>query len=312
MRRKVPTNKYFNNFNDKAEQRLYEDLLHECVQTYGIDAEYLPRDTESQVDLLFGEDPTSKFTRAYPVEVYVQSVDNFEGGELFSKFGLEVRKQARFLIMNRSFQNSVASESPTNFPHKVDVTQQYLNQNAAKILFRPREGDLIWMRNFNALFEIKFCDEEHLFYTFGNSKIYGYSMVCEKFRYSNERITTGVKDLDDTIDSVIPAFNYIVQSANGSGKFLQGEIVYQAGANAEVITWDKPSLTLTLKHINGTFVVNTAIHGTLSGASYVLANTAVIEDVNRNLDNNAQIEAEGQTIINFSEDNPFATPDMKE
>jgi hypothetical protein len=311
MRRKVATNKYFNNFNDKAEQRLYEDLLHECVQTYGIDALYLVRDSESQIDLLFGEDPTSKFTRSYPVEVYVQSVDNFEGGELFSKFGLEVKKQARFLIMNRAFQNSVAAESPSNYPHQTDITTQYINQNAVKILFRPREGDLLWMKNFHALFEIKFCDEEHLFYTFGNSKIYGYSMVCEKFRYSNERIVTGVADLDDTINSVIPAFNFTMV-ANGAGAFTEGELVYQPGANATVISWDLPSLTLTLKHINGIFHVNTAIVGQNSRASYVLASTAIIDDVNRNLDNNAQLEAEGQSIINFSEDNPFATPDMQE
>ncbi len=295
----MPVNHYLDFFNNIAEQRLYEDLIHETVQFYGIDAIYLVRDSESSLDLLFGEDPTSKFTTPYPVEVYVQSVDNFEGGELFSKFGLEVKKQARFLIPNRSFQRSVAQYSPNNF------------NGAQNPLIRPREGDLIWMKNFNALFEIKYADEEHFFYTFGNSKIYGYSLVCEKFRYSNERINTSIPEIDNTMDTIIPSFSYTMK-ANGSGNYVSGELVSQPNANGVVVSWDLPSLTLTLKHINGLFVVNTAVTGANSNTSFILANTSIIDDVNRHLENNLDIEDEGKSILTFTETNPWGEPNMNE
>jgi len=275
-------------------------LIHETVQAYGIDAYYLPRDTQSKVDLIFGEDPTSKFTEALPVEVYVQSVDEFEGGEFYSKFGVEVKKQARFLITTRSFEKSVASLSAANYK---------ANDN---FLLRPREGDLLWMTNFAALFEIKYADEEHFFYNFGYTKIYGYSLVCEKFRYSNELIATNIDDIDSHMELIVPAFSYIMSSANSAGTYTLGEIVYQANANATVVAWDKPTLNLTLKHINGEFVIGQPILGSDSNASYILANTSIIDDVNRRLDNNLLIEQEGESILNFSENNLFGDPQINE
>ena len=283
----MPTSKYFDLFKNPAEQDLYNELIKETIYINGIDAFYLPRTSESTQDLLFGEDPTSKFTESYPTAVYVQTVDSFEGGELFSKFGLEVRKQARFLISKDHF-------------HK-DVPSTYS---------RPREGDLLWMRNFGALFEIKYCDEEYFFYNFGNKNIYGFSMVCEKFRYSNERVDTGVTDLDDTVDKVVPAFEYIL--AAGVGTYQIGELVTTPNANAEVVTWNLPTLTVSLKHINGRIVVGDVLTGANSGAVFTVANTAILNDINNGMSNNELVENEGTPIINFTETNPFGDPDMNE
>jgi len=299
----MPTNPIGNRFTDYRAEKLYNSLIKRVIYNYGIDTQYLPRASESSVDLLFGEDPTSKFTTNYPVAVLVQSVDEFEGGELFSKFGLEVRKQARFLISKDDFQTSVASNNPGNYTG---------NPNFFGVLLRPREGDLLWMKNFGALFEIKYVEEEYFFYTFGNVKIYGYSLVCEKFRYSNERIDTPVDGLMETVNEIIPAFAYVMANTGNTGTFLPGELVFSNTANATVLAWDLPSLTLTLKHINGEFLINTTITGANSNAVYVLANTAIINDVNNRLANNQDIENEGQSILNFDENDPFADLDMNE
>ena len=279
------TNKYFDLYYNPAEELLYSDLINETINIFGVDCYYMPRTSESSLDLLFGEDPTAKFGAAYPIEVYVQSVDNFEGGELFSKFGLEVRKQARFLLATRAFKKVFGSQYD-----------------------RPREGDLIWMKNFNALFEIKFADEEHFFYTFGNTKIYGYSLVCEKFRYSNERIATEIPEIDDTMANITPAFAYTMSNVNASGSYQLGELVYQPNANGTVVSWDVPSLTLVLQHVNGTFLVNTNIVGANSLASWTCANTKTLDDINRHLDNNLDIQAEANAVLSWSEDNPFGIP----
>jgi Virus neck protein len=286
----VPTNLYFDNFTANNEQRLYDDLINECVQIYGIDAFYMPMTSDSKIDLLFGEDPTKIFTSAYPVEVYVQSVDNFEGGELFSKFGLEVKKQARFLVTRRSFQKNIPSQ-----------------------FTRPQEGSLLWLPNFQALFEIKYTDEEMFFYTFGNTKIYGYSMICEKFRYSNERINTDIDQIDDTMDTVVTAYNYLMANV-GTGSYLQGELVFQgtnaaaATANASVVSWNLPSGTLVLKHVQGIFTVNSNIVGTISGAQYNLLSSNTRQDVNSLLDNNSELQQEANAVLNWTENNPFGEP----
>jgi hypothetical protein len=285
----MPTNHYFDLFRNPAEQDLYNELIKETIFTYGIDTFYMPRTSESEQDLLFGEDPTSKFTEAYPTAVYVQSVDNFEGGELFSKFGLEVRKQARFLIAKDSFQH--------------DIPSTYT---------RPREGDLLWMKNFAALFEIKYVDEEYFFYNFGNKNIYGYSLVCEKFRYSNERVDTGMLDADNAVDTIVPSFQYKMSNANTSGSYRIDELVSTNTANATVVSWNLPSLTLTLKHINGVISVGDLVVGQNSAAHFHVANTAILNDINNGMSNNELVEREGDSIINFNENNPFGEPQMDE
>lgn len=268
----------------------------------------MPRESGSSVDLLFGEDPTSVFKTVYPMEVYVMSVDGFDGGEIYSKFGLEVRKQAKFLVTNKAFRNGVAAENPSNYVGSPNVYGQ------SDILKRPREGDLLWLNNFAALFEIKYVDEEYFFYAFGNSKIYGYAMTCEKFRYSNERVATGVAAVDDAIDNVVAAYAYTMANTANSYSYQIGEAVYQgtnvsfATANATIIDWDLPTLTLTLKNIQGVFMTNNTIIGANSGAIFTLVSYNQLEQVNPNIDNNNDLAIEGEDVLNFSEINPFGDP----
>jgi hypothetical protein len=286
----VPTNNYFNNFGAVGEQRLYEDLINEVVKQRGIDCYYLPRTSSSaDIDLIFGDDPTKKFDEAYPVEIYIQTVDEFEGGELFSKFGLEVKKQARFLIPNRAYTKNV----PSTYS-------------------RPREGDLIWMTNFKSLFEIKFVEEEYFFYTFGQKDHqYGFSVICEKYRYADEKITTGVESLDDSVNNMVTAYQFNMSNSSPIGTYELEEAVYQganlasANATATVSDWDRPSRVLLLKHIKGTFVNNVRIYGANSGANFILSTSELQDDVNNKLDNNVDIRTEANTILDWQESNPF-------
>ena len=275
----------FNNFNSPTEQKLYEDLVNEFVQIWGIDAVYLPRSSQSEsgFDLLMGDDPTKKYTDNYTIEVYVQSVDNFEGGELFSKFGLSVKKQARFLMPNRAFLREVDGEYT-----------------------RPREGDLLWLSNFRALFEIKFVDEEHFFYDFGKKDFYGFSLVCEKFRYNDEVIYTGITEIDDTVNALKFVYNYNM-NAGGRGTYKLGETVIQSNtASATVIAWNKPTGLLQLGNIVGQFLDNAAIVGLTSNANWILYSSETLNSVNHLLSDNQGIANEANTVLNFSEHDPFA------
>ena len=99
----MATNKYFRNFTYPREQDLIEDLAIESIKIYGHDVKYLPR-TLVDNDHLFGEDKLSTFNTAAEVEMYVKSIDGFEGeGDFLGKFGLEIRDSITFTIARKRF-----------------------------------------------------------------------------------------------------------------------------------------------------------------------------------------------------------------
>ena len=75
-------NNYFSHRDHVNEQNLHEDLIVESIQIFGHEVSYLPRKLNN-VDNIFGEDPTSSFESAYPVEMYIKSLDGFEGEGAF-------------------------------------------------------------------------------------------------------------------------------------------------------------------------------------------------------------------------------------
>ena len=96
----MPTNHFFSK-GTINEQYLYEDLIIEAMQIYGHDVFYLPRTIVNR-DTIFDEDALSSFTQAYPVEMYLENVDGYEGeGDLFTKFGVELRDQATFIVSRK-------------------------------------------------------------------------------------------------------------------------------------------------------------------------------------------------------------------
>lgn len=289
----MTVNPYVNLFNDKADQALYEELIHEAIQFNGIDAYYMPRRSQSKVDPLFGDDPTKVFSEAYPVEVYIQTYDKFEGGELFTKLGLEIRKQAKFLISNRSFSTSM----PTGYG-------------------RPLEGDILWLPNFQAFLEIKYVEDEAMFYTFGENQtgagLYGYSLVCEKWIMAEENIQTGIAEIDDRAREKVTAYAFMMQGG-GTSTYIVGEAVTSAAnanVGATVVSWNVPNLTLVLSHIRGSINANVMLIGQNSNSQWFTSPIfqPVRQDINAGWTDNQQLTTEGNTIIDTTETNPVGEP----
>ena len=70
---------------------------------YGQDMKYIPR-TVVKRDDLYGEDTLSKFTTAADVEMYIKNTEGFEGeGDFLSKFGLEIRDSVTFTVARKRF-----------------------------------------------------------------------------------------------------------------------------------------------------------------------------------------------------------------
>ncbi len=180
----MPTNFYFqqgDSIGTTNEQRLIEDLIVESIKIYGNDVYYLPRTVVNE-DLLFDEDTLSEFTQAYPIEMYLENVNGFDGeGDIFTKFGIEVRDSATFVLPRRRWEELVSTSGGV---YNTDS--------------RPAEGDLIYFPKTNSIFEIKLVDFANPFYQAG--KLYVYRLECELFEYSSEEFETGIQAVDDFQD----------------------------------------------------------------------------------------------------------------
>lgn len=290
----MATSHYFQNYSSVGrlnEQRLYEDLLNESIKINGHDIYYLPREQWDQTDRIFGENIYSKFERAYQMEMYIANVEGFQGdGEFFSKFGLEIRDTTNIIVTRRTFQKYIPST----------------------IAARPREGDLIYVPVFQKIFEIKFVEEELLFYTRSKSLPYVYELRAEAFRYANEPINTGI----DVIDRIENESVYTVQLVlSGSGNYNIGEVVYQganlafATASATVQNWEPSNNTITLITPKGVISGSVNLVGATSGTVRTVTTADALGDnTYYDLYNNRDIELEANNFISFEEINPFGVP----
>lgn len=291
----MATSVYFNNFSAATinEQRLMEDVIVESIKIMGHDVKYLPRESYDTTDDIIGESPQAKFARAYTMEMYLANVEGYEGdGDFFSKFGLEIRDTSNFVISRRTFE-------------------RYLPSTVAS---RPREGDLIFVPLLGKIFEIKFVEEELMFFALGKRTPYIYELRCEVFRYSQEDFETGDSEIDDIEHRI--AYTIELTLGAGSGNFHIDELVYQ-GANAntgatvtaEVKDWDANTKKLEVINIKGQFVGATQVKGNTSNATYVVTSYDDLADLINNDDSdNRVIQTEANNFIDLTEINPFGVP----
>jgi hypothetical protein len=301
----MPTNFYFNNFpTDQitSEQLLVEDLVIEAMQIHGMDVYYMPRTSGDSEDMLYGEDTLRKYTTAYSLEMYLENVTGMDGeGDFMSKFGLEIRDELTLLVSRRRFKYTTGASN----------------------LFRPREGDLIYIPLIQNFFEITFVEHENdqaMFYTLGRGRggnVYVYALKMKQLVFSEEYIVTGVDEIDSQIRDAYKR-ERIVMASGGTGTFVQDEIVYQGGslatanAKATVYSWSGTTRNLDIIRVMGTFANNTMSIGATSNARFTSAtvsndtvfDNSAFEDVT----DNTLIETESDAIIDFSEHNPFGEP----
>ena len=171
----MPTNVYFDT-GTKPEQHLYEDLIIEQLRIYGQDVYYIPRKMAG-VDNIFGEDNSSSFEDTYLIEMYMETIDGYEGEkELMSKFGLDIQDDATFVVARRRWEQFVSVD------------------NNIIVSSRPNEGDLIYFPKASKLFEITFVDHDDPFYQVHNLPTY--KLKCKTFEYGSEEIDTGIAEID--------------------------------------------------------------------------------------------------------------------
>lgn len=145
----------------EGSQALHDTLVAESIQMRGIEFYYMEREF-TNLDLLFGEDPNSKFEKAWKFAAWLNSFESYEGQQsFFSKFGHVQNDEIRISI------------NPGLFKHQVNGKEPVL-------------GDLIYMPMDNSLFEITWVEPYNPFYQMGKNPIR--VIVAQKFIYSGEKI----------------------------------------------------------------------------------------------------------------------------
>jgi hypothetical protein len=169
----MATNFFFNNFQSSQEQLLLENLIIESIKIYGQDMYYIPR-TLNNYDKVYGADDQSSYDNAYPIEMYIKSIDGFSGdGDFMSKFGIEIRDQIVFSMAQRIFAEEVGT---------------YTTQ------VRPNEGDLIYFPLNKKCFIIRYVNKFEMFYQLG--ALQTWEVTCELFEYAGEAMNTGIPEID--------------------------------------------------------------------------------------------------------------------
>lgn len=275
-----------------TEQDILEKLIIEAINLVGTNVYYLPRNSRSTPDKVYGEDPVSLFDRAVLMPMYLNSFLGPTGpSEIFSKFGMAISDSHKYIIARRTFQASTG-------------------------LNRPMEGDLIWVPAFNDLVEIKFVEQEHTFYPLARRAplFYYYELSVENVKISSEKFATGVQE----IDKIGRDYNYTINLAlsamanTANLNFALNEPVFQAntGFTAIVKNWDEPTMVLQITNAEGVLAANNAIHGNTSGATYSVGSydyrdfSGVLEQVF----DNVELESEAQDVLDLNTDNPFGSP----
>lgn len=175
----MATNVFFRNYDFFNEQQLIDDLVIESIQIHGVDTYYVTKEL-SHIDMLQDEVPLAIFDAAYHIDMYVKSVDGFQGqGDFLSKFGLEIRDQVTFTVAMRTFERFVTRNKPT--------------------WVRPREGDLVYLPMNQKFFKVTFVEHESVFYQTGALQVF--DLKCELYEYSNERFETGVALVDSAFNA---------------------------------------------------------------------------------------------------------------
>jgi hypothetical protein len=300
-----PRNVYFSH-GTRSEKHLLEDILIEAMKIYGHDVYYIPRKI-IQMDTILNEDFLSQFDKAFKIEMYVESVDGFEGdGKLVSKFGLEIRDQITVVVSRRRWNGLIGKFGYT--------------ENSA----RPREGDLIYFPMTAGLFEIKWVEDKQPFFQLNNTPTF--KLTCELYEYGNQNINTGVPEVDSVQQASSQVWRAYVDFLNDEvhspDEFCT--ITLPSGITGSAKFLSVAQYTSMTAASFGSLVFDDGqYHSITVGTTFTGQESETVSTVTQLIDlsdgdamtfpndfaaQNSSFAIQGNNFIDFSEGNPFGEP----
>tara|TARA_B100001059_G_scaffold213309_1_gene229059 strand:- start:899 stop:1741 length:843 start_codon:yes stop_codon:yes gene_type:complete len=276
----------------------------EQLKVFGQEVTYLPRTIVAR-DTILGEDALSKFEESYSIEMYVENVSGFEGeGDIISKFGLDVRDDITLVVSKRRFDILVDQKSNT------------LAQD------RPKEGDVIYMPVFKKMFEIQFVEDEDPYYQIADIPLF--KLKCTTFSYSNERLDTGITDID-VIETNLSTDQLVHQITLETGVGTTGSLLMETPSLGQLQLDGTDSLStdsgdaLVLDSADGTSVDagdDILLEDDLGDYKYLLLEDFAFDSKDSASQNKEFAQESGldtefeatDDIFDFTEKNPFGDP----
>jgi hypothetical protein len=299
----MATNVYFSPAV-KSEQNLYEDIVIESLKMYGQDVYYLPRNIVEQ-DYILGETVESQFDDSYTLEMYIENPEGFGGeSELMTKFGLEIRDTATFVLSKRRWEQSVGvfNNELTNY--------------------RPNEGDLIYLPMSKSFFQIDKVEHEKPFYQLQNLPTY--QLICSLYEFGDEKFDTGNTEVDN-ISNLFAYQQELTISGIAGTDFIIGENITENLEDGVTISGaiasykDIADSTTSKIYLHSIRTSDSKYHQFTVGGSVtteVSSGTGTITaikdmegateaSVQDNYAKNYEIETEAAAVLDFTESNPF-------
>jgi hypothetical protein len=299
----MATNVYFSPAV-KSEQNLYEDIVIESLKMYGQDVYYLPRNIVER-DYILGETVESQFDDSYTLEMYIENPEGFGGeSELMTKFGLEIRDTATFVVSKRRWEQSVGvfNNELTNY--------------------RPNEGDLIYLPMSKSFFQIDKVEHEKPFYQLQNLPTY--QLICSLYEFGDEKFDTGNTEVDN-ISNLFAYQQELTISGIAGTDFIIGENITENLGDGVTISGaiasykDIADSTTSKIYLHSIRTSDSKYHQFTVGGSVtteVSSGTGTITaikdmegateaSVQDNYAKNYEIETEAAAVLDFTESNPF-------
>ena len=186
-----------------------------------------------------------------------------------------------------------------------------INDSATTDADRPQEGDLIYSPILTKMFEISFVDHDDPFHQLDNNPVY--KLRCKQFEYSQERIDTGITELDSietNISTDTGEHQFTLEQSSTYNEGLEiNDTVNTFGILLEETDGDNIIMEDETTSAGENIILEQAAD--TGDKSYLLQETYIVGDASTtttDLDKSAQNELFDQlddTVIDFSETNPF-------
>ena len=323
----MAVNKHFHTSNVAAiatEQSLYADLVAEAIQIHGHDVYYLDRTLVAE-DTVLGEDALSKFNTQSLIEMYMENSDGGYAGEqeLMSQFGLQNLSEATFVVSKTRFQEktkqvqietgtdstssgSIQLESGTLSTSKLEGEVFYvISETDATDADRPLEGDAIYHPILKKLFEINFVDHDDPFHQLDTNPVY--KMRCRLFDYGSEALDTGIATIDEIETALsLASSDYQFTLEQATGATINQEIrIDHATSDGSGLLLDETDSDNIIGE-DETDLGGESILLETGGDEYIILEDYIVGDgVTDKTAQNELFETLDDTILDFSESNPF-------
>ena len=190
----------------------------------------------------------------------------------------------------------------------VDISSSYesgylISESTPTDSDRPQEGDLIYHPTLSKIFQINFVDHDDPFHQLDNNPVY--KMNCRLFSYSSEIIDTDIAAVDaiETTYS-LDAMDHqtTLEQSSAVNENIRLEIGISTTGDQGLLLEETDGDNITGEDDSssvGETIVLEVWH------SFLLQETYIVGDTTDKTSQNEIFDAEDDTILDFTETNPF-------